>query len=47
LAQNFTGSSGVTFTITTAGQLQITPTVLTGTGYTGTLKLTAKAFTQS
>lgn len=41
------GSSGITFTITTGGQLQYTSTNLSGTGYVGKLKYQAKSFLQT
>ncbi len=47
LSQDFAGSSGVVFTITTGGQLQYTSSNLTGTGYSGKLKFYAKAFLQA
>lgn len=46
LAQNYAGTSGVTFTITNAGQIQYTSTNFSGTGYSGKLKFSAKAFLQ-
>jgi hypothetical protein len=47
LAQNYAGSSGVTFTITNAGQVQYTSTNMAGTGYSGKLKFNARAFLQA
>lgn len=39
--------SGVVFTVTNAGQLQYTSDSMSGTGYAGLMKFSAKAFTQS
>ena len=45
LSQTFAGSSGVTLTITSLGQMQYTSTNMAGTGYAGTIKYFAKAIT--
>lgn len=42
-----TGDAGVTFSITSAGQVQYTSTNLSGTSYVGKLKFSAKAFLQT
>lgn len=47
LTQFTNGTSGVTFSITTAGQLQYTSTNMTGGSYVGKLKFTAKTFLQA
>lgn len=44
IAQSYGGSSGVTFTITNAGQIQYTSTNFSGTSYSGKMKFNAKAF---
>ena len=44
--QSFGDDCGLTFTITNAGQIQYTSTNVAGTGYSGTLKFTAKTFAQ-
>jgi len=47
IAQNFTGLSGVVFSITNAGQVQYTSSNLSGASYVGKLKFTAKSFLQT
>ncbi len=47
LAQYLVGSSGVTFTITSGGQIQYVSSNLGGTGYTGKMKFNAKTFIQT
>lgn len=46
IAQSYTGSSGVVFSITSAGQIQYTSTNFSGISYTGTMKFTGKSFLQ-
>jgi len=46
LSQTHVGDSQVTFSVTSSGQVQILPVVISGATYTGTLKLIAKAFSQ-
>lgn len=47
LAQNYAGTSGVIFSITTAGQVQYTSSNVSGTSYLGKMKFSAKAFLQT
>jgi hypothetical protein len=47
LAQTYSGSSGVTFTITSAGQIQYTSTNVSGSSYSGKMKFKATAFLQA
>jgi hypothetical protein len=47
LAQNYGGSSGVTFTITNGGQLQYVSSNMSGTSYVGKMKFSAKSFLQT
>lgn len=47
IAQTCTGRSGITLSITSAGQIQYISTNLGGTSYTGKIKFNAKSFTQS
>lgn len=47
LSETFGGSSGIVFSITSAGQLKYTSTNLGGTGYSGKLKFKAVAFLQA
>lgn len=47
IAQTYGGSSGVTFSITNAGQLQYTTTNLAGASYSGKLKFKASSFLQA
>lgn len=46
IAQFNVGSSGVTLTITSAGQFQYTSTNMSGTGYSGVMHFRAKVLTQ-
>jgi hypothetical protein len=43
LSQQINGSSGVTFSITDLGQVQYTSSNISGTGYSGTIKFSAKS----
>lgn len=47
IAQSYAGSSGVTFTVTNAGQIQYISTNFSGTSYSGKMKFNAKAFLQA
>lgn len=47
LTQFLTGSSGVVFTITNAGQVQYTSTNLSGGSYVGKMKFSARSFLQT
>jgi len=47
IVQTGGGTSGVVFSITSAGQVQYTSTNITGSSYVGKLKFDAKAFTQT
>jgi hypothetical protein len=47
IAQTYAGSSGISFTITNAGQLQYTSSNVAGTGYSGKLKFAGKSFLQA
>jgi len=47
ITRAFGGSSSVVFTITNAGQIQYTTSNLTGTSYSGLMKFSAKAYTQT
>lgn len=47
LAQSYAGSSGTTFSITSAGQLQYVSTDIGSGAYVGKMKFNAKAFTQT
>lgn len=47
IAQSYVGTSGVTFTMTNAGQLQYVSTNFGGTGYVGKMKFSAKAYLQA
>jgi hypothetical protein len=47
IAQTCVGSSGVTMSITSAGQIQYTTDSMAGTGYSGKLKFLAKTFLQA
>lgn len=47
LARMANETSGITFTITSAGQVQYTSTNLAGTGHVGKLKFKAKTFLQA
>lgn len=47
LSQNYTGSSGLVFTITPGGQIQYTSSTVAGLSYAGKLKFSAKAFLQT
>lgn len=47
MSQTYGGDSGVTFSITAGGQLQFTSTNLSGTGYVGKMKFSARTFDQT
>jgi hypothetical protein len=47
LAQYSVGDAGLTFSITSGGQIQFVSTNMSGTGYTALMKFSAKAFTQT
>lgn len=47
LAQTYAGSSSVVFSITTGGQIQYTSSNMSGTGYVGKMKFSAKSFLQA
>ena len=47
LAQNYSGSSGVIFSITSSGQLTYTSSNISGTSYVGKMKFNARAFLQA
>ncbi len=47
LSQTCSGTSGITFTITSGGQVQYVSTSMSGTGYVGKLKFSARAFLQA
>jgi hypothetical protein len=47
IAQTYAGSSGISFTITNAGQLQYTSSNVAGTGYSGKMKFSGKSFLQA
>lgn len=44
LANTYSGDAGITFTITTGGQMQYTSDNMTGTGYTSRMRFIAKGF---
>jgi hypothetical protein len=46
IANYSVGNSQVAFSLTSGGQLQVTPTVMGGTGYVGNLKISAKVYLQ-
>lgn len=47
IAQSFSGDAGITFNMTSGGQMQFISTNISGTGYVGRLRFSAKAFTQT
>lgn len=47
IAQYYSGTSGVVFTITAGGQLQYTSTNFGGSSYVGKMKFNAKSFLQA
>lgn len=47
LVQTNAGSGGITFTITSGGQVQYTSTNMSGSSYSGLMKFSARAFTQT
>lgn len=47
IAQQYAGSSGITFTITNGGQIQYQSTNLSGSSYSGKIKFYAKSFLQA
>ena len=47
LAQTYAGDSGITFSITSAGQVQYTSSNFSGISYSGKLKFKATAFLQA
>jgi hypothetical protein len=46
MSSNFVGDAGVTFSISAAGQMQYKSTLVSGSGYVGTIKFRAKTISE-